>query len=324
MMEHSPTLLKSLPLLALLILAGCEPESPQERGSESGPRFVMAGKLEAKKLDEASGLQAGRDDVFFLHNDDGTHLFAIDNTGRHLGKMSIKDARNRDWEDITRVMGQSGPLLVIGDTGDNFGARKKVRLYFVEEPKADAFNDKLKPVHKLDVRYTDGPRDVESLSYDPQSDMILFLTKRDVPPRLYGIPMDLALLERELEAEFLGEIHPLRPPTRSDILGSPKRGMWVSLPTGLDISIDGRYAAVITYRSLYIFERKAHETWIEAFQREPVEFTGPPGLHEEAVTFGHDEKSIYVTTEKRPAPLHRLDLDDAVLNAIHRETPTEP
>jgi len=310
--------------VALLTLAGCEPESPQERGSETGSGFVVAGKLEAKKLDEASGLQAGREGVFFLHNDDGSHLFAIDNTGRHLGKMSIKDARNRDWEDITRVMGQSGPLLVIGDTGDNIGIRKKVRLYFVEEPKADAFNDKLKPVHKLDVRYADGPRDVESLSYDQQSDMIFFLTKRDVPPRLYGIPMDLALHERELEAEFLGEIHPLRPPTRRDILGSPKRGMWVSQPTGMGFSINGLYAAVITYRSLYIFERKTHETWIEAFQREPAEIVGPPGLHEEAVTFGHYGKSIYVTTERRPAPLYRLDLDDAVLRAIHREAPTEP
>jgi len=319
-----PAWLKSLPLVSLLALAGCEPENSSGRGNETVPRFVMAGKLEAKKLDEASGLQAGRDGVFFLHNDDGSHLFAIDKTGRDLGKMSIKDARNRDWEDITRVMGQSGPLLVIGDTGDNLGLRKKVRLYFVEEPKAEAFNQKLKPIHKLDVRYPDGARDVESLSYDPQSEMIFFLSKRDVPPRLYGIPLDLALLESELEAEFLGEIHPFRPATRSDILGSPKRGMWVSQPTGLDISIDGRYAAVITYRSLYVFERKAHESWIEAFQREPAEFAGPPGLHEEAVTFGHYQKSIYVATERRPAPLYRLDLDDAVLSAIHRATPTEP
>ncbi len=51
--------------------------------------------------------------------------------------------------------------------------------------------------------------------------------------------------------------------------------------------------AVITYRSLYVFERRDDETWPEAFQREPVEYLGPPGLHDEAVGFSHDQKSIY-------------------------------
>jgi hypothetical protein len=323
-MQNLSKILKFLPPIALLMLAGCEPSTSVESVEETGPRFIIAGKLESEKLDEASGLQAGRDGVFFLHNDDGNYLFAIDSTGQDLGRMKIKDARNKDWEDITRVMGEDGPLLVIGDTGDNFTTRKKVRLYFVKEPAADDFNEKLKPVHKLDVRYPDGARDVESISYDPQSDMIFLLTKRDVPPRLYGIPMDLALLEKEMDAVYVGEIHPLRPPTRADIFGSPKRGMWVSQPTGLDISEDGRFAAVLTYRSLYVFERKVHETWIDAFQREPAEFIGPPGLHDEAVAFSHDQKSIYVATERRPAPLHRLDLDDEALRAIRREMPEEP
>jgi hypothetical protein len=75
----------------------------------------------------------------------------------------------------------------------------------------------------------------------------------------------------------------------------------------MDISDDGRTAAVITYRSLYFFERNQDETWAEAFQREPVEYPGPPGLHDEAVAFSHDQQSIYVTTERRPAPLYRLD-----------------
>jgi hypothetical protein len=65
---------------------------------------------------------------------------------------------------------------------------------------------------------------------------------------------------------------------------------------------------VITYRSLYVFERADDETWAEAFQRKPAEFPGPPGLHDEGVGFSHDQQSIYVVTERRPAPLYRLDL----------------
>ena len=90
------------------------------------------------------------------------------------------------------------------------------------------------------------------------------------------------------------------------------------------ISRDGRLASVLTYRSLYLYERKEHESWLEAFQREPAEFKGPPGLHDEAVAFTLDQKSIYIATERRPAPLHRLELDEAVFREIRRETPAEP
>ena len=294
--------------IIFILLAGCGPAAPPEETGEPPARFKMVGKLEAAKLDEASGIQAGNDGVFFLHNDEGKHLFAIDARGRDLGRMTIRDAKNKDWEDITRVVGETGPILVIGDIGDNHKGRKKVSLYFVMEPAREEFEEKLTPIHRLKVRYEDGPRDVESMAYDPASDMILFLSKRDEPPRLYGVPMDLALREDELEAVFLGEVPGFRPPTRSDILKNPKRGMWVSQPTGMDISDDGRKAAVITYRSLYVFERQDNESWVEAFQREPVEYLGPPGLHHEAVSFGHDRQSIYVTTERRPAPLYRLDL----------------
>ena len=193
-------------ILSLILLAGCEPATPPEETGEAGIRFKMVGKLEAGKLDEASGIQAGNDGVFFLHNDDGNHIYAIDASGHDLGRMTIKGAKNKDWEDITRVIGEEGPILVIGDTGDNHNSRKKVTLYFVKEPAMEQFEAKLEPIHRLKVRYEDGPRDVESMAYDPASDMILFLSKRDKPPRLYGIPMDLALWEDELEAVFLGEV----------------------------------------------------------------------------------------------------------------------
>ena len=215
-------------LLILILLAGCEPSIPPEVTDEAGPRFKMVGKLENKKLDEASGITAGNDGVFFLHNDGGNLIFAIDASGRDLGRIKVKGARNKDWEDITRVIGDEGPMLIIADTGDNHNRRKKVSLYFVKEPARGAYRDDLKPVHRLKIRYQDGPRDVEAVAYDPASDMILFLSKRDQPPRLYGIPMDLALWQDELEAVFLGEAPGFRPPTRSDILTNPKRGLYVS------------------------------------------------------------------------------------------------
>jgi hypothetical protein len=313
-----------LVLTALLALGACEPSISAEPVADDVPQFVVAGKLEAQKLDEASGLQAGRNGVFFLHNDGKDHIYVIDSTGKDLGRMKIQEAKSVDWEDITRVHVDGNPVLVIGDTGDNKAGRSYVSLYFIDEPAEEQFNQKVAASHQLKLRYPDGPRDVESIAYDPYSDMILLLSKRDKPPRLYGVPLDSALAEQEMKAEFLGEIHPLPPPTRSDLLKHPKRGLWISQPTGMDISQDGRLAAVITYRSLYVYERNENQTWLEAFQREPAEFRGPPRLHEEGVAFSEDQQSIYVATEQRPAPLHRLDIDDAVLRAIRHEIPTEP
>jgi hypothetical protein len=298
---------KFLLLPVFFALASCGPSAATNGENPSRPRFEMTGKLESKKLDEASGLQAGRGNVFFVHNDDGTRIFAIDGTGRDLGVMKVKGAENHDWEDMTRVIGDDGPLLVIADTGDNLGTRNKTRLYFVKEPPVGDYEGDLEVEHNLDVRYPDGPHDVESVAYDSSGDMILFMTKRDQPPRLYGVPLDLAMWEHDVEAVFLAEVPGFRPPTRSDILSNPKRGLWISQPTGMDISADGRTAAVITYRSLYIFRREGNETWGEAFQRTPEEYIGPPGYYDEAVAFGFEPGVVYVTTERRPAPVYRLN-----------------
>ncbi|MFC1719846.1 hypothetical protein ACFL00_01735 [Pseudomonadota bacterium] len=300
-------------LFFLLLVAGCGPSEPPGSRDSAPARFEMTGKLESRELLEASGMQAGNNGVFFIHNDDGNRIFATDATGRNLGEMAVKNAGDKDWEDITRVMGDEGPLLVIADTGDNLQTRKKTSLYFIPEPPAGHYDGDLKVHHKLDVRYPDGPHDVEAVAYDSSSDMILFLTKRDKPPRLYGIPLDLALWEEDVEAVFLAEVPGFRPPTRMEILGNPKRGMWISQPTGMDISSDGRTAAVITYRSLYFFRRQDNETWAAAFQRTPEEYIGPPGYQDEAVAFGHDTGTVFVTAEGRHAPVYRLDYLESTL-----------
>jgi hypothetical protein len=301
-------------LLSWMLVAGCQPggdgpaaESAAE-SARAAPRFQLAGRLESKRLDEASGVMMTPGGVLFLHNDEGTRLYFAGADGRNLGFADIEGTKNRDWEDLTRVPGDSGPLLVIGDIGDNHNRRKRVSLYFVPEPLPGQYPDKLRSIHRVRVTYPDGPRDAESMAYDPVSGMILLLSKRDKPPRLYGVPLDLALWQAEVEAEFLAEVPGFRPPTRSDILRSIGRGQWVSQPTGMDISADGSMAAVITNRSLYLFRRHDGESWPEAMQRQPEEIVGPPGLHDEGVGFSADGRSLIVVTEGRPSPIYRLDL----------------
>ena len=311
-----PRALIVLTTLSVACLPGCGDggdgavgDSLAPRQESDGPRnYKLAGRLESRRLIEASGIQAGANGAFFLHNDDGTLLFFADASGRDLGSRTVADAKSRDWEDITRVPGPDGPLLVIGDIGDNRQVRGRVSLYFLPEPELTNPTAEVRVEHRLRFSYPDGPRDVESMAYDPDGGRILLLSKRDQPPRLYALPLELALWQHELVAEFLGEVPGFRPPTRGDILRNPRRGLWVSQPTGMDISPDGRMAAVITYRSLYLFRREATESWVEAFGKPPEEFIGPPGSHDEAVSFSLDGRSIFVAAEGQRAPLFRLDL----------------
>ncbi len=295
-------------ILLSCLLAACEPEAPRQAETAAPSPFRIVGRLESPRLNEASGMQAVPGGYFVLHNDEGEELFVTDYGGGHLGRIKVKKARNRDWEDITRVPADEGHLLVIGDVGDKRRVRKKLKLYFLPEPSIG--DGELRPVHELTLRLPDRPRDIEAMAYDPSDGQILFLSKADEPPRLYRVALDAALAESELEMEYLGEVPGFRPPSRRDILTGFNRGLRVSQPTGMDISADGRLVAVITYRSLYLFEREEGESWLEAFQRTPREFPGPPGLHEEAVTFSEDQRSIYVTSERHPAPVSRLDLPD--------------
>jgi len=296
---------RTMPFLAALALLGAV--APLLAAEPVEDAFTLTGTLENPEIDEASGLQAGANGVFYTHNDGKRDVFVIDATGRDLGAFKLDGAKNRDWEDMTRVPHGDGHLLVIADSGDNEARYNKIRLYFFPEPAAGDYQRDHETLHRTKVTYPDGPRDVEAVAWDAQGGQILLLSKRDQPPRLYGVPLDRALAEDELEAEFLGELAGLRPPTRVDLLMS-KRGRWVSQPTALDISPDGRTAAVLTYRSLYLYTRRDGESWAEAFRKLPQEYLGPPGTHDEAVSFSLDGRAVYVTTERRPAPVYRLDL----------------
>ena len=301
--------MRNFSLTLITLIAWLPAAAEVEPKQVESPRFIIAGTLENPDLDEASGIQAGANGVFYLHNDEKRDVFVINDKGHDLGSFKLDESKNKDWEDITRVPDTDGQLLVVADTGDNSESRKTASLYFFREPEPGTYASRHEAVHRLKLRYPGGPRDVESVAFDPVSEKILLLSKRDNPPRLYGIPLDRALAEKEVEAEFLAEVPVFRPPTATDLLSNPHRGWWVSQPTGMDISPDGRRAAVITYRSLYLFERIGNESWPEAFQRQPTEYLGPPGLHDEGVGFSADGRSVYIVTERRPAPVYRLDLE---------------
>ena len=302
-----------------ILLLSCNSQG-EDQPVETGSLPVgieRTGWLASGKLKEASGMQASysRDGDFFLHNDEGKpFIYATDETGRDLGRITIVPAKNKDWEDITSVPVENGRWIVVGDIGDNKSKRKSIRLYFIEEPKPgkhDRYDGHVELKHWLELSYPDGPRDCESMAYDPIDNRILLLTKRDKPPRLYSVDLESALTQQKAELTFLGPTTLLRPPTPADRAQFGGRTDFISQPTGYDISADGSEAVVITYRSLYRYHRKPGEDWLSAMQRKPTEVVGPPAVQNEAISYSIDGKSIYVTTEKLPAPVYRVVFNDS-------------
>ena len=304
--------------MTIFLLPGCGQQTA-DYTVKTDPQPVTVeqmGYLASSQLTEASGMQAShsRNGDFFVHNDDGLPvIYAINQAGSNLGQLPLVPAKNKDWEDLAAIPVGDSRWLVVGDIGDNWAKREFVKLYFTAEPETgehDRYAGNLELQHWLELTYPDGPRDCESMAYDPVGDRILLLSKRDKPPRLYAVDRETALARNQAELEFLGLIHPMRPPAPADRAHWGGRSDWISQPTGMDISPDGKEAVVLTYRSLYRFRRQGGEDWLSALQRKPDELIGPPAPQNEAVAFSSDGEAVFVTTEKIPAPVFRIVFND--------------
>jgi len=287
-------------ILVAIVVAGCS-------GSANSV-ISQVGQLENKNLDEASGLARSQRDsnVLWSMNDDGKPvLYAFDLQGRHLGKVSIDGANNKDWEDLASFTLDETPYLLVADIGDNDARRKTRRLYVVEEPRPDDKNVDI--AWQIRFSYAEGPRDIEAVAVDTDTATVLLLSKREIPAVLYSLPLRSGT-DEVLIAERLGAVTSLPQPSRSDVQMAPKTDDWYWQPTGMDIAADNLSAIVLTYAGVYYYRRDAEQSWIDAFERRPMGVGLNKLRNAEAICFNDSGSAAYVTVEKKRAPLIRIDL----------------
>ncbi|MDJ0699292.1 MAG: endonuclease/exonuclease/phosphatase family protein [Woeseiaceae bacterium] len=296
--------------IVLFLIAGCTGPTPELPASQ--PIIRIAGHIESDRLDEASGLaRSGRDaNLFWSMNDDGPAvLYALDREGRKRGRVGIRGAENRDWEDLASFELDGVPYLLVADIGDNETRRKKSTLYVIEEP--DPATDKVDIAWRIDFRYPDGARDAESVAVDVERGQVLLLTKRDIPPLVYALPLRPDG-DDTVEAERLGGLETLRRPKRVDVQSATFTKDWHWQPTAMDIGSDNRLAIVLTYADIYVYRRDPSESWYEAIARPPLSL-GLRGIHNaESIAIAADGKTALVTTEGKNAPVLHIDLQPAV------------
>lgn len=295
--------------LGLLALGVMSCHSPATTGGWHGPETV--GAIDTPLVTEASGLAASRraDNLFWTHNDSGgiPVVYAIDGTGKLLGAVRVKGIDNVDWEDIASFELDGQAYLLIADTGDNYGRRTDCALYVIKEPDPAA----LRPgselsadiLWKVPVRYPEGPRDCESVAVDITERAVYLISKRTNPAFAYRLPLHPPLVAPV--AQPVGPLHGIPWPTGPMSLLKIPTGMYRAEPCGLDITPDGRTAAVLTYGEVYLYHRGDGQTWAQAFASDPIALASHGLFQAEDICFTRDSRALLVTTEGTPAPLLR-------------------
>jgi hypothetical protein len=232
----------------LLAAAACRPQGAGDAapgdpaaGPREGCEQVGATIVLPDELRESSGMEPAGDSLFWTHNDSGGEpvLYAVGRDGEVRGRVRLRGAANRDWEDLAAGPCGAGRCLYVADIGDNAAVHPEVVIWRVPEP---APGDGIAPAERFAARYPGGPRDAESLFVLPDGSVYLLTKGRDTPVELYRWPVPLAPGPVELE------------PVRTL---APQPEQTGDMVTGAASSPDGRWVAVRTYSTLAFYRTDA-------------------------------------------------------------------
>ncbi len=264
---------------------------PQIKPAAYKPGREIA-KLANQAITESSGIACSRATprVFWTHNDSGAapRLFAFNLNGEDLGTYPLQGANAQDWEDICSYSVAGEHFLLVADTGDNAARRKIYSLYVIHERAMVGRQGKSQPLAlfaRQDFTYEDGPRNCESAAVDPVRREIVLVSKTSNPAcKAYVLPLPSK-----------------KNPDKA--VARPVATLTIPTTSAMDISPDGLRALVLTYGDAYEYTRQPGEDWIRGFARQPRIIKMPARAQGEAACYGADGVTIYLTSEKIPAPL---------------------
>ena len=260
--------------------------------SSSAYRVLWKGDIESAALKESSGLafSTRTEGLIWSINDSGSQpeIFALSESGADLGKWRVKGIEPDDWEGMDSFLFDDRHYLLIGDTGDNLRLRKEVSFLVLEEPLLDESSRDITVSWQTSFRFPDGPKDVEAVAVDTRGKLVILLNKRELPLRLYSVP--LFPVKGEVVAKKMAELVPV-PRYRSGLealYGLTAR--YLGLPTGMDLFKDR--LLVTTYRNAYLYD-------YGALDKPPQEIVLPFSGQREAITFGFESGDFaYVSHER--------------------------
>ncbi len=266
----------------------------------------IVGAIKTAEITESSGIVASKcqANVFWTHNDsgDGAFVFAFNAAGESLGVWTVKNAKNRDWEDLATIKNASGEcFLYIGDIGDNERKRSELTVYLVKEPtvtdadKTSSRKNSLstEPSDAIKIQYPDARYDAETLLVHPQSGDIYILTKR---------LRDAASIYKLSKNYSFDKINRLEKIADFTVPAVPNGFL-----TGGDVSADGKRVVICDYFSAYeiVLPEKA-KSFDDIWRERPLIIELGEREQGEAVGYSADGAAIYATSEKKNSPIIKV------------------
>jgi hypothetical protein len=178
----------AVPLLCLLAAPASAATAPIDR------------RITDARITESSGLAPSLwyPGVVWTHNDSGNppKIYAIARNGSTRATLTLLDEPDVDWEAIASLRvpvgsgAPAGPLIAVGDIGDNNGVHPHVRIAIIKEP-SELRSTSVRPIRVLRLRYPGGPQDAESLLADPRTGRFYIVSKTLFGADLYAVPPKL-------------------------------------------------------------------------------------------------------------------------------------
>lgn len=314
--KHRSPRPRSFILTLLFVIIACAPfRATVLLGGDAA--FTRTGIIKSEALGEISGIAPSLawKSTFWAINDSGHPpvLYAVSAGGEMLGSVRLANVSNRDWEDLASFRYRGSPYLMVADVGDNRAKWESCKLHLVREPDIGKLRKAgeviQKPETTVEYVYEDGPRDCESVAVDVNEKAIFLLSKRDKPPRLYQLPLDLSpKAGKRFTAKFLTTVTTIPQPPE-DVSQDHPVYKYGGQPTAMDLSADGNILAVLTYLNLSLYARRSGgESLTKTLAASPVVYPLPFLQQAEAVAFDRSGKAVYLSSEKLPAPVLKIDL----------------
>ena len=270
----------------------------------------LAGLMTDVRLVEFSGMApARRKNHFWAINDGGQEpiLWQVDAKGKIKGQLHLKNVENVDIEDLASFSlkppkGERLHYVAVADIGDNAALQNDHKIYII----ADVAGRKTAaPDWTIHFRYPDGAHDAESLAVDAKSGYLYIVIKRVLPPILYRLPLQPTSNEQQV-AERIATLEgiPVNDQNSADAGNAVRYG---SQPTGAVMGCDGNELLLLTYASVYRYQKENSQSWARALVGQlPQVLALPLMFQAEAITLTRDCNSLYVGGEKVPGPLWRF------------------
>lgn len=196
-------------------------------------------------LEENSGIVTLKDATVWIIEDNGNkdEIYKVDFTGKILKSFEVKNAKNTDWEDLTK---DKNGNVYIADIGNNNNTRKDLVVYKLPNPETEP-GDKI-DAEKIEFHYPqqkEFPPSKSERFYDAEAllhhgESLYIVTKNRSDPftgqaYIYRIPDS----KGNYEAKLIGTLQICDDWKTCQI-------------TGMDISPDGKRIVLLSYGKLFI------------------------------------------------------------------------